>query len=193
MEGAFSLSHLIHYLYVFIYIYYLNIVFFPVFLVSDPIRTDLQPTRWELLCPFTVINFLFHLSLCSIWTVSGLRCRSWRRTAGRSVTSCGLILHLTACCVKPCSTTCPLSHLQPTLMMLSTPCPTSSSACSTTLMPQRCSKVSDLVLIFYWIYNGQWDVRGCVCKCFCLSVFRGQWCLEVIQLSALWSRRTCTA
>lgn len=116
-------------------------------LVSDPIRTDLQPTSWELLCPFTVINFLF-VSLCSIWTVSGLRCRSWRKTAGRSVTSCGLILHLTACCVKPCSTTCPLSHLQPTLMTQSTPCPTSSSACSTTLMPQRCSNVSNPVLIF---------------------------------------------
>ncbi len=36
--------------------------------VSDPIRTDLQPTSWELLCPFTIINFLC-LSLC---VVSGL-------------------------------------------------------------------------------------------------------------------------
>ncbi len=108
--------------------------------VSDPIRTDLQPTSWELLCPFTIINFLC-LSLCVVSGLSlGSGCRSWRRTAGRSVTSCGLILHLTACCVKPCSTTCPLSHLQPTLMTLSTPCPALSSACSTTLMPRGAVK-----------------------------------------------------
>lgn len=86
----------------------------------------------------STLNLIFLLPSPSIWTACGLKCRSWRRIAGRNVTSWGHTLPSTVCCVRLCSTTCPLSPRQPTLTMLSTPCHTSSFACLITLMLLRC-------------------------------------------------------